>query len=78
MNTLPLKESHYVAIVDDDDYAWATPFRWTLICTRGKTYARARIDGRHVYLHRAVGRACNTYDFRGGCATSLPGVALLA
>lgn len=39
-----------VAVVDDDDYAWLSQWKW---CVSGR-YAASRIDGELIYMHRLI------------------------
>lgn len=44
-----------VVLVDASDYDYLSRFRWTAVrVTGGKWYARTRIGGQTVYMHRAL------------------------
>lgn len=62
MKTLPLSRG-YVAVVDDDDYVWASQWKWTLTTKRDAKIPRRyayRLDPlpngkkKNVMLHRAI------------------------
>ena len=46
----------YKTVVSDADWDWVRTRRWCACAhnASGKPYARTRIDGRTVYLHRAI------------------------
>jgi hypothetical protein len=41
----------YVALVDDEDYAWLSQSRWACLKIG---YASAKIDGKQCYMHRII------------------------
>lgn len=43
--------------VDDDVYEWASHHKWHVAIARGKQYAKAKINGEHLALHRMVVQA---------------------
>lgn len=65
MRRVPLIRKHEVvgaALVDDADFAEVRRYRWRLIKQQHTSYARATIDGRHVYLHRFLLPAADEVD----------------
>jgi hypothetical protein len=61
MKTIPLFYRGFVyawATVDDDDYDWLRPHRWTTspvhLLTAMPAYALARIDGKTEAMHRLI------------------------
>lgn len=57
MLTIPLKSTKYpglCAYVDDVDYAQLVTYTWHPTPRRGIMYARAYINGMHVYMHRYI------------------------
>ena len=42
------------AWVDSTDYALVAPHRWTAFLSRNTWYAKTRIHGKTVYMHRLI------------------------
>lgn len=54
MKTIPLTRGK-IAVVDDSDWEWLKEYKWYCGKTKkGKLYARAKINGKEVSMHRLI------------------------
>ncbi len=62
MKQIPLTKGLF-AIVDDEDYEYLNLFQWRALKHRtGKHYAIAKIDGKHILMHRMIMKVSNRLD----------------
>jgi hypothetical protein len=50
--TATYKKQQVVILVDDADYPAVSQYHWNVFAVHGNLYARSKINGKQVYLHR--------------------------
>ncbi len=53
MKEIPLSRG-YVALVDDDDFEELSRYKWSVLPSRGKLYAKRNDNGKTVLMHRQI------------------------
>jgi hypothetical protein len=65
MNKIKLTKNKF-AIVDEDDFKNLSAYKWYCHTSGSKTYARARINGELVYMHRLLLNCHEEIDHKNG------------
>lgn len=66
MKQIKLSNSDKSALVDDSDFDELNRYRWHLHTSNRCQYARARVDGKNVLMHRLLLRSVRMIDHRDG------------